>query len=103
VEIMEENEVESTSCELANDDWRVWIFFIGLFIVFAICYLRFARLLSAVDPDVGVFYYFWHDGRIIPGYLIGYLATMVVHKVVKQIPDGREELRTWLAKRRLRL
>ena len=101
--IMEKNEVESTSRELAHDDWRVWIFFIGLFIVFGICYLRFARLLSAVDPDVGVVYYFWHDGRIIPGYLIGYLATMVVHKVIKQIPNGKEELRAWLAVRRSRL
>jgi len=102
VEIMEENEVESTSCELANDDWRVWIFFIGLFTVFAICYLRFARSLAAVDPDVGVVYYFWHDGRLIIGYLIGYLATMVVHKTIKQIPNGKEELRTWLATRRSR-
>jgi len=92
----------STENELINDDWRVWILFIVCFIVYGMLFLQFGRWLGAVDPELGIVYYFWHDCRIIPGYFIGYLAAMLIHKVIKQIPEGREELRTWLEERKER-
>ena len=96
----------STENELINDDWRVWILFIVCFIVYGIFFRQFGRWLGAVDPDInsfyGIVYYFWHDGRLIIGYFLGLLLPMLVHKVIKKIPEGREELRTWLEERRSR-
>lgn len=96
----------STENELINDDWRVWILFIVCFIVYGIYFLQFGRWLGAVDPDIrlyyGIVYYIWHDSSYIPAYYLGCLIMMCAKKVIKQIPEGKKELREWLEERKER-
>ena len=100
---MEPNEERPTDNELVNDNPKVWTLFIGLFIVSGILFLPFSRLLGSVDPEMGtVYYYFWHDGRLIPGYFLGYLFAMLGHLFIKQIKPGYKELKEWMEIRRLR-